>query len=49
MINIYTGFKDYHTLKAAFCALQPTATTMIRWTQMQRQGEDLEKVKKTSL
>lgn len=46
MINIYTGFKDYHTLKAAFCALQPTATTMIRWTQMQRQGEDLEKVKK---
>lgn len=35
-------------LKAVFCALKPTATTMIRWTQMQRQGADLEKWKKRS-
>lgn len=35
------------TLKAVFCALKPTATTMIRWTRM-RQGADLEKVKKQS-
>ncbi|XP_061170304.1 uncharacterized protein LOC133179609 [Saccostrea echinata] len=47
MINFYTGFKDYQTLKAVFSALKPTATTMIRWTQMQRQEADLEKLKKT--
>ncbi|XP_062585919.1 uncharacterized protein LOC134247604 [Saccostrea cucullata] len=46
MINFYTGFKDYQTLTAVFSALKPTAMTMIRWTQMQRQGADLEKVKK---
>lgn len=48
MINFYTGFKNYETLKAVYSALTPTASTMIRWTQVQRQGADLEKVKKTT-
>ncbi|XP_046562721.1 uncharacterized protein LOC124271611 [Haliotis rubra] len=44
-INFYTGFKDYATLKSVFVALQPTATTMIRWTQMQRHSSNMDKLK----
>ncbi|CAC5406283.1 unnamed protein product [Mytilus coruscus] len=36
MINFYTGFVNYETLRSVFTALQPTATTMVRWSQMQR-------------
>ncbi|CAG2207149.1 unnamed protein product [Mytilus edulis] len=36
LINFYTGFINYETLKSVFTALQPTATTMVRWSQMQR-------------
>ena len=35
-IIFFTGFKDYATLMAVFSALQPTATTMVRWSQVQR-------------
>lgn len=45
MINFYTGFKDYETLKCLFVALQPTAATMIRWTQMQRHSSNTENIK----
>lgn len=36
LIIFYTGFKDYPTLYAVFTALKPTARTMIRWGQVQR-------------
>lgn len=45
MINFYTGFNDYETLKCLFVALQPTAATMIRWTQMQRHSSNTENIK----
>lgn len=45
MINFYTGFKDYETLKCLFVALQPTAAIMIRWTQMQRHSSNTENIK----
>lgn len=31
VINFYTGFKDYQTLKWLYVALQPTAATMTRY------------------
>ena len=34
--KFFTGFKDYATLKAVYSALQPTATTEVRWSQVQR-------------
>ncbi|XP_061162591.1 uncharacterized protein LOC133200491 [Saccostrea echinata] len=45
LINFYTGFKDYETLKCLYNALQPTAATMIRWTQMQRHSSNTENMK----
>ncbi|XP_048765172.2 uncharacterized protein LOC125672990 [Ostrea edulis] len=45
LINFYTGFKNYETLKCLFIALQPTAETMIRWTQMQRHSSNVENMK----
>ncbi|XP_021348809.1 uncharacterized protein LOC110447438 [Mizuhopecten yessoensis] len=44
MINFYTGFKDYETLKRIFIGLQPT-TTMIRWSEMQRHFSNTEIIK----
>ena len=43
-IAFYTGFKNYETLKCVFLALQPTATTMIRWTQMQRYSANTDRI-----
>lgn len=31
VINFYTGFKDFQTLKWLYVALQPTAATMTRY------------------
>ena len=36
LIKFYTGFKDFATLKSVFESLKPTAVTMVRWSQMQR-------------
>ncbi|RXN29856.1 THAP domain-containing 1 [Labeo rohita] len=36
LIQFYTGFPDYDTLRAVFLALQPTAQTMASWAQVQR-------------
>ncbi|XP_056313980.1 uncharacterized protein LOC130229290 [Danio aesculapii] len=36
MIMFYTGFKDYETLNALYLSLQPTAQSLVRWSQMQR-------------
>jgi hypothetical protein len=41
LINFYSGFKDYDTLKGVFIALQPTAQNMIRWTQVQRRAQKM--------
>lgn len=49
MINFYTGFKDCFTLKAVFTSLQPTATTMTRWTQMQRHSSNKENIKENAI
>lgn len=43
-IRYYTGFKDYQTLMDVFKALQPTAETMVGWSQAQRlkqMGKDI--------
>ena len=32
----FTGFKDYAALEVVYSALQPTATTMVCWSQVQR-------------
>lgn len=45
MINFYTGFEDYETLKCLYVALQPSAATMIGWTQMQRHSSDTKNIK----
>ena len=45
VINFYTGFKNYATLLAVFNALQPTAQSMIRWAQIQRNSSDIKKIK----
>jgi hypothetical protein len=45
LINFYTGFKDYKTLKSLFIALQPNAETMIRWTQMQRHSSNIDNIR----
>ena len=39
LLNFYTGFIDYETFKAAFRSIEPTASTMIRWGQVQRNQE----------
>ena len=39
LINFYTGFKDFATLKSVFEPLKPTAITMIRWSQIQRNSD----------
>ncbi len=36
LIQFYTGFPDYDTLRAVFMALQPTAQSMASWAQVQR-------------
>jgi hypothetical protein len=46
-INFYTGFADYKTFVSIFTALQPTATTMVRWSQMQRHSSNMDKIKAT--
>lgn len=35
-IRFYTGFKDYETLQAVYNTLAPTASFMVRWSQVQR-------------
>ncbi|XP_048743288.2 uncharacterized protein LOC125656743 [Ostrea edulis] len=47
LINFYTGFTNYKTFVSIFTALQPTATTMVRWTQMQRHSSNIDKIKTT--
>lgn len=36
LIKFYTGFADYKTFIAVFASLEPSATLMIRWSQIQR-------------
>lgn len=36
MINFYTGFQNYDMFCTVFCVVEPTATDMIRWSQVQR-------------
>ena len=50
MIRFYTGFQSYELFYATFTVLQPTATRMITWTQVQRQkgGANIRDVIKTS-
>ncbi|XP_026116957.1 uncharacterized protein LOC113095799 [Carassius auratus] len=36
LIQFYTGFPDYDTVRAVFLALQPTAQSMASWAQVQR-------------
>uniref|UniRef100_A0A671M1R8 THAP-type domain-containing protein n=1 Tax=Sinocyclocheilus anshuiensis TaxID=1608454 RepID=A0A671M1R8_9TELE len=36
LIQFYTGFPDFDTLRAVFLALQPTAQSMASWAQVQR-------------
>ena len=38
-IMFLTGFKDYATLKTVYSALQPTATTMVRWSTTDYKGK----------
>jgi hypothetical protein len=36
LLNFYTGFSNYQTLKNFYCTLAPSASTMIAWTQFRR-------------
>ena len=47
LMNYYTGFKDFATLKSVFESLKPTAVTMVRWSQIQR-NSDLDKINRNS-
>ncbi len=44
-IMFYTGFKNYNTLVAIFNALRPTATSMVRWSQMQRHSSNIDNIR----
>lgn len=48
MVNFYTGFKDYGTFEALWKSLQPTASTIIRWTQLQRHQSNIDSVQRDS-
>ena len=45
LINFYTGFTDYKTFVSVFTVMQPTATTLVRRTQMQRNSSNLDRIK----
>ena len=47
LINFYTGFKDFATLKRVFESLKPTAVTMVRWSQIQR-NSNVDKINRNS-
>ncbi|XP_075470481.1 uncharacterized protein LOC142502819 [Ascaphus truei] len=39
LIQFYTGFKDYTTLKDVFLSLKPTEANMPKWRQCQEEGD----------
>ena len=41
LIRFYTGFQNYTVCHAVYLALEPTADTMIVWTQIRRRRGDL--------
>ncbi|XP_058879416.1 uncharacterized protein LOC131737014 [Acipenser ruthenus] len=45
LITFYTGFNDYSTLNAVFLALQPTASSMVRQAQVQRNIQSKSQIK----
>lgn len=47
LMNFYTGFKDFATLKGVFQSLKPTAVTIVRWSQIQR-NSDQDKINRNS-
>ncbi|XP_053553655.1 uncharacterized protein LOC128644978 isoform X2 [Bombina bombina] len=40
LIQFYTGFKDYATLKDVFSSLTPTDNNIIKWRQCQQEGDN---------
>ncbi|XP_075049604.1 uncharacterized protein LOC142109348 [Mixophyes fleayi] len=38
LINFYTGFKDYSTLKVVFSTLTETEGSLVKWKQCQQEG-----------